>query len=194
MIVGVLAVQGDFAEHIAVLKGLGVDTREIRLPKDLKDIDAIIIPGGESTTIRRLFDLYNLSEPITSLVSSGTPVWGTCAGMIMLAKSLTDNRPEPLNLMDITVTRNAFGRQVDSFEADINFPKLGKDPFHAIFIRAPAVAEAGEGVEVLGRLDEATPVALLQDNMLVTSFHPELTSDTRFHRFFLTLVKSRNGG
>ena len=193
MIVGVLAVQGDFAEHISVLDSLGVETVEVRLPKDLVGVNAIIIPGGESTTIRRLLDLYDLSGPIVSLVAAGTPVWGTCAGMIMLAKNLIDSRPEPLRLMDITVARNAFGRQVDSFEADLDFPILGEDPFHAIFIRAPAVSGIGKDVKVLGRLDENTPVALLQNHMLVTSFHPELTADSRFHQFFLTLVESRNG-
>ena len=192
MIVGVLAVQGDFAEHISVLDSLGVETVEVRLPKDLVGVNAIIIPGGESTTIRRLLDLYDLSGPIVSLVAAGTPVWGTCAGMIMLAKNLIDSRPEPLRLMDITVARNAFGRQVDSFEADLDFPILGEDPFHAIFIRAPAVSGIGKDVKVLGRLDENTPVALLQNHMLVTSFHPELTADSRFHQFFLTLVESRN--
>lgn len=192
MIVGVLAVQGDFAEHISVLDSLGVETVEVRLPKDLVGVNAIIIPGGESTTIRRLLDLYDLSDPIISLVAAGTPVWGTCAGMIMLAKNLIDSRPEPLRLMDITVARNAFGRQVDSFEADLDFPILGEDPFHAIFIRAPAVSGIGKDVKVLGRLDENTPVALLQNHMLVTSFHPELTADSRFHQFFLTLVESRN--
>lgn len=192
MIVGVLAVQGDFAEHISVLDSLGVETVEVRLPKDLVGVNAIIIPGGESTTIRRLLDLYDLSGPIISLVAAGTPVWGTCAGMIMLAKNLIDSRPEPLRLMDITVARNAFGRQVDSFEADLDFPILGEDPFHAIFIRAPAVSGIGKDVKVLGRLDENTPVALLQNHMLVTSFHPELTADSRFHQFFLTLVESRN--
>jgi len=192
VIVGVLAVQGDFAEHISVLDSLGVETVEVRLPKDLVGVNAIIIPGGESTTIRRLLDLYDLSDPIISLVAAGTPVWGTCAGMIMLAKNLIDSRPEPLRLMDITVARNAFGRQVDSFEADLDFPILGEDPFHAIFIRAPAVSGIGKDVKVLGRLDENTPVALLQNHMLVTSFHPELTADSRFHQFFLTLVESRN--
>jgi len=192
VIVGVLAVQGDFAEHISVLDSLGVETVEVRLPKDLVGVNAIIIPGGESTTIRRLLDLYDLSGPIISLVAAGTPVWGTCAGMIMLAKNLIDSRPEPLRLMDITVARNAFGRQVDSFEADLDFPILGEDPFHAIFIRAPAVSGIGKDVKVLGRLDENTPVALLQNHMLVTSFHPELTADSRFHQFFLTLVESRN--
>ncbi len=194
MIVGVVAVQGDFAEHIAVLKELGVGIREVRLPKDLEGIDALIIPGGESTTLRRLFDLYHLTEPIASLAASGTPTWGTCAGMIMLAGKLTDDRPEPLGVMDITVARNAYGRQTDSFEADVEFPKLGKEPFHTIFIRAPAIAEVGTDIEVLGSLSDGTPVALRQGNLLVTAFHPELTKDTRFHRYFLSFVNSSNEG
>ncbi len=188
--VGVVAVQGDFEEHITLLKKLGVATREVRLPKDLQGIDALIIPGGESTTLRHLFDLYGLSDPITAVAASGTPTWGTCAGMIMLAGKLTDQRPEPLGIMDITVSRNAYGRQVDSFKADLEFPQLGKEPFHAIFIRAPAVAHVGPGIEVLGTLADGTPVALRQRNILVTAFHPELTDDTRFHQYFLSLVNS----
>ncbi len=192
MTVGVVAVQGDFAEHIAMLNRLGVATREVRLPKDLEGIDALIIPGGESTTLRRLFDLYGLTGPITTLASSGLPTWGTCAGMIMLAAKLTDSRPEPLGVMDITVTRNAYGRQVDSFEADVEFPQLGEDPFHAIFIRAPAVAAMGPDVEVLGSLEDGAPVALRQGRRLATAFHPELTEDTRFHRYFLELANPSN--
>ena len=191
MIVGVLAVQGDFAEHIAVLRKLGVSTREVRLPKDLDGIDALIIPGGESTTLRRLLDLSHLTEPIISLTASGTPIWGTCAGMIVMANELTDSQPQPLGLMNIAVTRNAYGRQVDSFETDVEFSALGKEPFHAVFIRAPAVVKVGEGVEVLGSLPGGSPIALLQGKTLVTSFHPELTPDTRFHRFFFSLVESR---
>jgi 5'-phosphate synthase pdxT subunit len=193
LIVGVLAVQGDFAEHIAILKKIGVETREVRLPKDLDGVDAVIIPGGESTTLRKLFDLYGLTDAITGVAKKGTPIWGTCAGMIMLAKELTDDRPEPLHLMDITVTRNAYGRQVDSFEADIDFPKVGKKPFRAVFIRAPAIDKVESGVEILGKLSDGSPVALQQGNLLVTSFHPELTEDTRFHKFFLSLVKPIDG-
>ena len=187
--VGVVAVQGDFAKHVALLKELNVDTREVRLPKDLEGLDALIMPGGESTTFRHLFDLYGLAEPIASLAASGLPTWGTCAGMIMLASELEDHRPEPLGLMDVTVSRNAYGRQVDSFVIDINFPVLGDEPFHAVFIRAPAATRIGPGVEVLGALPDGTPVALRQGNLLVTSFHPELTRDTRFHQYFLSLLE-----
>jgi 5'-phosphate synthase pdxT subunit len=186
--VGVVAVQGDFAKHVALLKKLNVSTREVRLPKDLEGLDAIIMPGGESTTFRHLFDLYGLAEPITALASSGVPIWGTCAGMIMMASELEDHRPKPLGLMDVTVSRNAYGRQVDSFVIDINFPILGEEPFHTVFIRAPAATRIGPGVEVLGALPDGTPVALRQGNLLVTSFHPELTRDTRFHQYFLSLL------
>lgn len=188
MRVGVVAVQGDFSEHIKALSRLGVESREVRLPKDLDGVDGLIIPGGESTTLRKLFDLFNLTGPITNLVTSGVPAWGTCAGMIMLASALTDDRPQPLGLIDITVTRNAYGRQVDSFEADIIFPQIGQEPFHSVFIRAPAVSEYGPSVEVLGALTDGTPIALRQRNILVTSFHPELTDDTRFHRYFIDLI------
>ncbi len=190
--VGVVAVQGDFAKHVALLRELNVATREVRLPKDLEGLDALIMPGGESTTFRHLFDLYGLVEPITALAASGVPTWGTCAGMIMMASELTDHRPEPLGLMDVTVSRNAYGRQVDSFVIDINFPILGDEPFHTVFIRAPAATRIGPGVDVLGRLPDGTPVALRENNLLVTSFHPELTGDTRFHRYFLSLIKQPN--
>ena len=194
MIVGVLAVQGDFAEHIALLKGMSVQTQEVRLPHDLEGVDALIIPGGESTTLRYLLDLYDLTTPINQMASSGIPTWGTCAGMILMARELIDNRPTPLGLMDISVVRNAFGRQVDSFEADLEVRLLGQDPFHAIFIRAPSVVSLGEGVEVLARLPDGTPVALRQHNLLATAFHPELTSDIRFHEFFLSFTNSSNTG
>lgn len=191
MIVGVVAVQGDFAEHIAVMRKLGVEAREIRLPEDLDAVDALIIPGGESTTMRRLFDLYNLTNPIKCLAKSGLPIWGTCAGMILLADDLTDDRPEPLHLMNITVSRNAYGRQIDSFEADIEIPELGPTSFHGVFIRAPAVIKSGINVETLGRIEKGSAVALREDNILVTSFHPELTTDTRLHSFFLSMIKPR---
>lgn len=192
MIVGVLAVQGDFAEHIAILDKLNVRTREVRLPQHLDGLDALIIPGGESTTLRKLCDLYGLSNPIVGLTSKGMPVWGTCAGMIMMARELTDEKPDPLELVDIVVTRNGYGRQVESFEINLAFPVLGGEPFRAIFIRAPMVTTVGEKVEILGNLPDGNAIALLQDNMLVTSFHPELTSDTRFHQFFLSMIKSSN--
>ena len=162
---------------------------EVRLPKDLEEVDALIIPGGESTTIARLMDLYDLTEPLKERVHGGMPVWGTCAGMIVLAKELTEDRPEPLGLVDIVVTRNAFGRQVDSFEEDLHIPALGNEPFRAVFIRAPAICEVGEGVEVLARLADGTAVAAQQGHILVTAFHPELTADPRFHAYFLRWVQ-----
>ena len=190
MIVGVLAVQGDFAEHISTLSSIGVVTREVRLPSDLEKVDAIIIPGGESTTLRKLFDIYQLSQAIINKAQKGTPIWGTCAGMIMLAKDLIDDQPEPLGLMDITVTRNAYGRQINSFEAPVICPVLGAEPFNGIFIRAPSVSNIGKKVEIIGKLSDGSPVALRQNNIMVTSFHPELTTDIRFHKFFSQIAKS----
>lgn len=190
MIVGVLAVQGDFAEHISTLNRIGVVTHEVRLPSDLDNVDALIIPGGESTTLRKLFDNYALSAPIIERAHRGTPIWGTCAGMIMLARELTDDRPEPLNLMNITVTRNAYGRQIDSFVAPVKCPVLGPDNFNGVFIRAPSVTNISESVEIIGKLDDGSPVALLENNIMATSFHPELTNDTRFHELFCKIVES----
>lgn len=190
MIVGVLAVQGDFAEHISTLNRIGVSTREVRLPSDLDQVDALIIPGGESTTIRKLIDLFDLTAPIIEKAYQGTPIWGTCAGMIMLARELTDDRPEPLNLMNITVRRNAYGRQIDSFVAPVKCPLLGPDNFNGVFIRAPSVTDISETVEVIGKLDDGSPVAFLENNIMVTSFHPELTNDTRFHELFCKIVES----
>lgn len=191
MIVGVLAVQGDFAEHRSVLEKLGTDVTEVRLPKDLDNLNALIIPGGESTTQRRLLDIYGLTEPIKSYAKTGKPVWGTCAGMIMLAKDLTDDRPEPLKLMDITVSRNAYGRQVDSFETDLICPELGSNPYRAVFIRAPSIVHINsDEVVILGKLSDGSPVAVRQGNLLATSFHPELTSDVRFHKYFLDFADS----
>ena len=187
--VGVLALQGDFAEHLQVLRRLEVESAEVRLPGDMAKVDALILPGGESTTIRRLMDRYGLSQAISERVRGGMPVWGTCAGMIVLARGLTEDRPEPLGLMDIVVARNAFGRQVDSFEEDLPIPTLGKEPFHAVFIRAPVIRETGEGVEVLASLANGTPVAARQGHMLVTAFHPELTDDPRLHAYFLRWVR-----
>ena len=186
--VGVLALQGDFAEHLQVLRRLSVEGVEVRLPRDLGGVDALIIPGGESTTIARLLDLYHLAEPVKERVRSGMPVWGTCAGMILAARELTEDRPRPLALVDIVVTRNAFGRQVDSFEEDIQVPALGEQAFRAVFIRAPVIREVGEGVEVMARLADGTPVVARQGCALVTAFHPELTDDPRFHTYFLSWV------
>jgi 5'-phosphate synthase pdxT subunit len=196
-IIGVLALQGDFAEHVAALERLGARAVEVRLPGQLAQIDALIIPGGESTTITRLLAIYELLEPIRRLGTDGLPIWGTCAGAIVLAKQATDLDRPNLALMDIEIRRNAFGRQVDSFEADLRVERLGEAPFHAVFIRAPIIDRTGEGVAVLARLDDGTIVAALQGRLLATSFHPELTDDLRFHEMLIALadeyVRVRNG-
>ncbi|MBT99170.1 MAG: pyridoxal 5'-phosphate synthase glutaminase subunit PdxT [Dehalococcoidia bacterium] len=189
MEVGVLAVQGDFAEHIAVLSNLGVKAREVRLPEHLDSLSGLIIPGGESTTLSRLMTLYDLREPLQQMAAEGRAVWGTCAGMIMLSQEITENDPVPLGIMDIGVQRNAFGRQVDSFEQRLNINGLDGDPFHAIFIRAPVIIRIGKDVEVLSALEDERPVAVKQGNLMATSFHPELTNDYRFHSYFLELAK-----
>ncbi|MCI0901111.1 MAG: pyridoxal 5'-phosphate synthase glutaminase subunit PdxT [Chloroflexi bacterium] len=188
MEVGVLAIQGDFAEHISVLGKLGVKAREVRLPEQLDSLDGLIIPGGESTTLSRLMTIYNLREPVEQMAAQGRAVWGTCAGLIMLSREITEKDPIPLGIMDIGVQRNAFGRQVDSFEQTLEVSALGPDPFHAIFIRAPVIIRVGEGVEVLSALDADRPVAVRQGNLIATSFHPELTNDYRFHSYFLELA------
>ena len=189
---GVLALQGDFAEHIAVLKRLGAETVEVRLPRDLDGVDALIMPGGESTTFSYLMDLYHMKEPIIEMAHAGVPIWGTCAGMIMMARELTEEEPIPLGLMDIEVIRNAFGRQVDSFEADLEVEPLGPEKFTAVFIRAPVISQVGEGIRVLSRLEDGRPVAVQQGNLLATSFHPELTDDPRLHRYFLSLIPAES--
>ena len=187
--IGVLAIQGDFLEHRQALGRLGIEAQEIRLPGQLDEIDGLIIPGGESTTIVQLIDIYSFRDVLTEKVEAGMPVWGTCAGMIVIAKHLTDHRPEPLHLMDIEVSRNAFGRQVDSFEADLEICGLGPPPFHAVFIRAPVVNEMGDGVEVLATLEDGRAVAVRQRHMLATAFHPELTNDSRLHGLFVRIVE-----
>ncbi len=195
MKIGVLALQGDFREHIQMLRQLGVEAREVRKREDLEGLDGLIIPGGESTTIGKIAVEYGLIEPIRQMAHSGKPIWGTCAGMIVLAKDVGMRQPL-LGIMDVKVKRNAFGRQVDSFETELNVPALdkrengsGPHPFHAIFIRAPLIDHVGKGVEVLARLEDGTVVAARQGNLLVTSFHPELTGDTRFHQYFVEQVK-----
>ena len=187
--IGVLAIQGDFLEHKHVLARLGVDAPEIRLPAELDGLDGLIIPGGESTTIVQLIDIYGFRPTLAGRVREGLPVWGTCAGMIVLADSLTDRRPEPLHLMNIEVSRNAFGSQVDSFEADLDIEHVDGPPFHGVFIRAPVVNRAGEGVQVLAQLDDGRPVAVRQDAILATAFHPELTNDDRVHDLFRRIVE-----
>ena len=195
MNIGVLAVQGDFAEHIAVLRRLDVQCREVRLPEHLADVSGLIIPGGESTTLSRLMSIYHLREPVAAMARAGKAVWGTCAGMIMLAHEITEADPVPLKLMDIGVQRNAFGRQIDSFEQDLDIRELktrglGDDPFHAIFIRAPVVIRVGERVTTLAALPDGKAVAVRQDNLMATAFHPELTGDTRLHQYFLDLASA----
>jgi 5'-phosphate synthase pdxT subunit len=195
MLIGVLALQGDFAEHITVLTRLGVESREVRLPQELDGLDGLIIPGGESTTIGKLAVEYGLMEPLTEFGES-KPIWGTCAGAIFLSKDATraKNGQPLLGLMDITIQRNAFGRQVDSFEVELDVPALAKvskdnTPFSAVFIRAPLIETVKEDeVEVLATVDGGVIVAAQQDNLLATSFHPELNDDDRFHQYFLSLV------
>ncbi len=183
-----LAIQGDFLEHKLVLDRLGVDAPEVRLPRELDGLDGLIIPGGESTTIVQLIDIYGFRSELVDRVGAGFPVWGTCAGMIVLADSLTDRRPEPLHLMDIEVSRNAFGSQVDSFEVNLDIEHVDGPPFRGVFIRAPVVNRAGEGVQVLAELPDGRPVAVRQDAMLATAFHPELTDDDRVHDLFRRIV------
>jgi 5'-phosphate synthase pdxT subunit len=191
--VGVLALQGDFIEHEAMLHRLGVSTRQVRTAGDLRALDGLIIPGGESTTFCRLMRDFNLYEPLGSLVRSGVPTWGACAGMILLSRHASDLDFPTLQALDIEVARNAYGRQVDSFEADLEVKALGERPFHAIFIRAPVVQSVGPGVQVLASVRREdgrpeAPVAVQQGTVIATSFHPELTDDTRFHQHFLSLV------
>jgi 5'-phosphate synthase pdxT subunit len=187
--VGVLAIQGDFAEHRKSLERLGVETAEIRLPRQLDDIDGLIIPGGESTTIAQLIDIYGFRDVLRERASGDMPIWGTCAGMIVMAERLLDPRPEPLGLMDIEVSRNAFGRQLDSFETDLMVESVDGAPFRGVFIRAPVVTDVGSGVDVLARLDDGRPVAVRQDRLLATAFHPELTPDSRVHELFVRIVE-----
>ena len=187
--IGVLAIQGDFLEHRQVLERLGSVVLEVRTRNELDEVDGLIIPGGESTTIVQLLDIFDIRDHLVNLVKNGMPIWGTCAGMIVLANTLTDQRPNPLNLMDINVTRNAFGRQVDSFEADLEIDEIDGQPYRAIFIRAPVVNSVGPNVRVISRLNDGRPVAVRENHMLATAFHPELTSDDRIHQMFLRMVE-----
>ncbi|TET32517.1 MAG: pyridoxal 5'-phosphate synthase glutaminase subunit PdxT [Anaerolineales bacterium] len=194
MKVGVLALQGDFAEHLSFLRRLGAEGVEVRLPSHLDDVDALIIPGGESTTIGKLALAFELLKPLRTFGQT-RPIWGTCAGAIFLSTD-TLERQHLLGLMDITVERNAFGRQADSFEADIHVAALddAKTPFPAIFIRAPLIARVGPNVDIVAHLpnnkDNGIIIAAKQGHFLATSFHPELTGDDRFHRYFLSLMKT----
>jgi 5'-phosphate synthase pdxT subunit len=192
--VGVLALQGDFREHLAVVSRLGAEGVEVRTPEALDRIDAIIIPGGESTTIGRLATIYGLTEPLRSHIGAGMPTLGTCAGMIFLASSTTGTPQAQLGVLDVVVERNAFGRQIDSHEADLQVAGF-EEPMHAVFIRAPWIEKVGADVEVLASVTgtdrRAHPVFVKQDRILATSFHPELTSDDRVHSRLLDLVDDR---
>jgi len=186
--IGVLALQGAVTEHIGMLSALDAEAIPVRLSSELDDLDALIIPGGESTTISKLLSDYGLIEPIRKLAKQGFPLFGTCAGLVLLAKKVPDLEMESVGVMDIEVKRNAFGRQVDSFEADLQIPALGNENFHGVFIRAPIIEKAERSVEILCKLN-GSPVAVRQGKMLACAFHPELTDDLRFHRYFLDLVK-----
>jgi pyridoxal 5'-phosphate synthase pdxT subunit len=200
--IGVLALQGDFREHIRAIERLGASARPIRLPKDLADLDGVILPGGESTAIGKLMVAYGLVEPLRERIAAGMATWGTCAGLILLAKE-TDNAllGQPLlATMDIRVRRNAFGTQRESFETELTIPALGARPVHAVFIRAPLIESVGAGVDILGRLEQAPGdgganiVAARQGYLLGTAFHPEVTDDLRFHSYFLNMAhESRKG-
>jgi 5'-phosphate synthase pdxT subunit len=188
MRIGVLASQGAFAEHIDILHQLEVEALPVRLPSELRGWDGLIIPGGESTSISRLMVDYNLVSEIKNLAKSGLPIFGTCAGMILLAREILDSDVEPLGLMDITVRGNAFGRQKESFETELAIPVLGEKPFPGVFIRAPIIEQANSEVEILTRLTNGTGVAARQGRILASAFHPELTNDLRFHQYFLNIV------
>jgi len=196
-VVGVLALQGDVREHERALAASGVGTRQVRLPADLEGLDALVVPGGESTTMSNLALRWGLMEPMRELVRAGLPAYGSCAGMIMLADRIEGGRPDQQTIggIDVTVRRNAFGRQVASFEADLDMPVLGDDPVHAVFIRAPWVEAVGASVEVLGRVSsgpaEGRIVAVRQGHLLATSFHPELTGDVRVHEYFVEMVREQ---
>jgi 5'-phosphate synthase pdxT subunit len=186
--IGVLAVQGAFAEHIALLRDIGVEAVPVRLPHDLEGLSGLILPGGESTAMRKLIDNWGLRQPILDLAHSGAPLFGTCAGMILLSTEINDGDEPVLPLLDIGVKRNAFGRQLDSFEADLAVPVLGDKPVHAVFIRAPVVERVGEGVDVLAQLEDGCVVAVREGNVIATAFHPELAGETRFHRLVATMA------
>ena len=187
MIIGVLASQGAFVEHIVMLRQLEVEAGPVRLPRELDGLDGLVIPGGESTSISKLMRDYDLMNGVRNLAREGLPIFGTCAGMILLASEISDSDVEPLSVMDITVRRNAFGRQRDSFETELSIPVLGEEPFPGVFIRAPVIVRVNNGVEALARLGD-TVVAARQGKLLASAFHPELTDDLRFHQYFLDIV------
>src|SRR5215213_7751101 len=188
MRIGVLALQGAFREHLQTLDSIGVEGVPVRLPEDLEEVGGLILPGGESTTMRRLIDRWQLRRPLLDLAASGAPLFGTCAGMIVLARELADGEDPILPLLDVSIERNAFGRQLDSFETDLPVPVLGDQPVHGIFIRAPIVTRTGPDVDVLPPLHDGRVVAVRERNIIATAFHPELAGETRFHRLVATMA------
>jgi 5'-phosphate synthase pdxT subunit len=191
--VGVLALQGDFREHLSVMTSLGADAVPVRRPTEIDDLDGLIIPGGESSVMDKLSRAFGLAEPLRSAISAGLPVYGTCAGLIMLADTVLDaiDGQQTLGGLPISVRRNAFGNQLDSFETDLQIPEIGEPAVHAVFIRAPVVEAVADDVTVLARLDDGRVVAVKSKNLLGTAFHPEVTGDTRFHEYFLDTVRQR---
>jgi 5'-phosphate synthase pdxT subunit len=188
MRIGVLALQGDFREHLDVLRGIGVEAFPVRLPVDLQGLSGLILPGGESTTMRKLIERWGLRGPILDLARQGAPLFGTCAGMILLARDIVDGDEPVLPLLDVSVKRNAFGRQLDSFEGQMVVPVLGDTPVHGVFIRAPVIERVGGDVEVMATLDDGRVVAVRERNIVATAFHPELAGETRFHRLVATMA------
>ena len=192
MKIGVLALQGAFREHLRTLATIGVEGIPVRLPRDLDDVAGLILPGGESTTMRQLIERWGLRQPILDLASSGAPLFGTCAGMIVLAREIVGGEPPILPLLDVTVERNAFGRQLDSFETELAVPVLGDQPVHGVFIRAPVIARTGPDVDILARLDDGRIVAVRERNIVATAFHPELAGETRFHRLVAAMASEHD--
>ncbi len=188
MKIGVLAVQGDFIEHVRTYRSIGVETVEVRLPEHLDGVSGLTLPGGESTAMRRLIDRWGLRQPILDLAETGAPIFGTCAGMILLAREIAGGEEPVLPLLDVTVRRNAFGRQLDSFEGALQVPMLGDEAVDGVFIRAPVIERVGSGVEVMARLDDGRIVAVRERNIIATAFHPELAGETRFHRLVATMA------
>ena len=188
MKIGVLALQGAFREHLQTLGAIGVEGVPVRLPADLDDVAGLILPGGESTTMRKLIDRWGLRQPMLDLAAAGAPIFGTCAGMIVLAREIVGGEEPILPLLDVSVRRNAFGRQLDSFEAELTVPVLGDQPVHGVFIRAPIIERHGVDVDVLARLEDGRIVAVRERNIIATAFHPELAGETRFHRLVATMA------
>ena len=188
MRIGVLALQGAFIEHLDLLRQLGVEAVAVRLPSDLDGVSGLVLPGGESTTMRKLVDRWGLREPILDLAAQGAPLFGTCAGMILLSREIVDGDEPVLPLLDVAVKRNAFGRQLDSFEADLDVPVLGDRPVHGVFIRAPVIERVGPEVDVLASLEDGRVVAVRQRNVVATAFHPELAGEARFHHLLATMA------